>query len=59
MPPHRRQTGNTPLQNRLILHRFICQEFGYEDMRAMLDRLRDAPAASMPAARASTPVRCI
>ena len=34
----------TPLQNRLVLHRFICREFGYEDIRAMLDRLRDAPA---------------
>ena len=34
----------TPLQNRLALHRFVCQEFGYDDMRTMLDRLRDAPA---------------
>ncbi len=34
----------TPLQNRLALHRFVCREFGYEDMRAVLDRLRDAPA---------------
>ena len=34
----------TALQNRLVLHRFICREFGYEDLRAMLDRLRDAPA---------------
>ena len=31
------------LQNRLILHRFMCREFGYEDMRIMLDRLRDVP----------------
>ena len=34
----------TPLQNRLVLHRFICREFGYEDLPAMLERLRDAPA---------------
>ena len=33
-----------PLQNRLTLHRFICREFGYDDMRAMLERLRDVPA---------------
>ena len=33
----------TPLQNRLVLHRFMCREFGYDDMRAMLDRLRDVP----------------
>lgn len=34
----------TPLlQDRLILHRFMCREFGYADMDAMLDRLRDAP----------------
>ena len=32
------------LQNRLVLHRFICREFGYDDMRTMLDRLRDVPA---------------
>ena len=34
----------TLLQNRLILHRFICREFGYEDMRAMLGRLYDVPS---------------
>ena len=34
----------TSLQNRLALHRFVCREFGYDDMRTMLDRLRDAPA---------------
>ena len=34
----------TPLRNRLILHRFVCGEFGYEDMRAMLNRLREVPA---------------
>ena len=27
-----------------LLHRFIWREFGYEDMRTMLDRLRDVPA---------------
>ena len=32
------------LQNRLVLHRFICREFGYDDMRTMLERLRDVPA---------------
>ena len=34
----------TPLENRLVLHRFLCREFGYDDLAAMLDRLRDAPA---------------
>ena len=34
----------TALQNRLVLHRFVCREFGYEDLPAMLERLRDAPA---------------
>ena len=34
----------TPLQSRLTLHRFVYREFGYEDMRALLDRLRDVPA---------------
>ena len=45
MPARRNQTGSTPLRNRLILHRFVCREFGYEDMRAMLDRLREVPGA--------------
>ena len=36
----------TPLENRLVLHRFLCREFGYPDLAAMLDRLRDAPAGS-------------
>ena len=44
MPPRRRLVGTSLLQNRLVLHRFICQEFGYDDMRTMLDRLRDVPA---------------
>ena len=34
----------TPLENRLILHRFLCREFGYDNLAAMLERLRDAPA---------------
>ena len=33
----------TALQNRLALHRFLCREFGYEDLRAMLDRILDVP----------------
>jgi len=33
-----------PLENRLILHPFLCQEFGYTDLPAMLDRLRGVPA---------------
>ena len=32
----------TRLQSRLALHRFICREFGYDDLDAMLERLRDA-----------------
>ena len=34
----------TQLENRLVLHRFLCREFGYADMPAMLGRLRGAPA---------------
>lgn len=34
----------TPLENRLILHRFLCREFGYDDLGAMLDRLRNIDA---------------
>ena len=34
----------TPLENRLVLHRFLCREFGYADLASMLDRLRDVPA---------------
>ena len=33
-----------PLENRLVLHRFMCREFGHDDMAAMLDRLRGVPA---------------
>ena len=32
----------TRLQSRLALHRFICREFGYDDMDAMLERLHFA-----------------
>ena len=32
----------TSLQSRLALHRFVCREFGYDDMDRMLERLRDA-----------------
>ena len=42
--PRQRQTGAAPLQNRLTLHRFVCREFGHDDMHAMLERLRDVPA---------------
>ncbi len=34
----------TPLENRLVLHRFLCREFGHVDLAAMLERLRDVPA---------------
>ena len=34
----------TLLRNRLVLHRFICEEFGYDDIAAMLDRLRGVPS---------------
>ena len=43
MPSRRRQTGSAPLQNRLALHRFVCREFGYEDMGEMLRSLARAP----------------
>ncbi len=39
--PSRRRTVNASLQNRLVLHRFICREFGYEDVDKMLEQLRD------------------
>ena len=32
----------TRLQSRLALHRFVCREFGYDDMDAMLKRLHYA-----------------
>ncbi|MYE10604.1 MAG: DEAD/DEAH box helicase [Gammaproteobacteria bacterium] len=34
----------TPLENRLVLHQFLCGEFGYDGLSAMLERLRDTPA---------------
>ena len=41
MASRHRQAGGTPLQNRLVLHRFICHEFGYlAGMAEMLDHLR-------------------
>ena len=38
----------TPLQSRIVLHRFICQEFGYKDLRVMLDSLDGVPAGFTP-----------
>ena len=35
-----RQTGPITLQNRLVLHRFICREFGHGDVCEMLNWLR-------------------
>jgi len=32
------------LRNHLVLHRFICREFAYKDLPAMLERVRDVPA---------------
>ena len=32
------------LENRLVLHRFLCREFGYTHLTEMLDRLRNVPA---------------
>ena len=32
----------TSLWNRLVLHRLVCRQFGYDDLREMLDRLRPA-----------------
>ena len=46
MPPSRRPTRTPSLQNRLALHRFVCREFGYEDMDTMLERLADAASDS-------------
>ncbi len=43
MGPGRRTNRRTALQNRLALHHFVCREFGYEDLRTMLERLRDVP----------------
>ena len=37
----------TPLENRLVLHRFLCREFGYSSLPAMLERLRDVPTRAV------------
>jgi len=42
MPPPGRRRRDL-LQNRLVLHRFVCREFGFDDLGMMLGRLRDAP----------------
>ena len=34
----------TPLENRLVLHRFLCREFGYRGLADMLERLREVSA---------------
>ena len=44
MPPRRRQAGNPLLENRLVLYRFVCREFGYDDLGEMLTKLRDVTA---------------
>ena len=36
------------LENRLILHVFLCREFGYDSMDAMLDQLRAVSAGFAP-----------
>ena len=41
MPLRRRLIGTSLLKNRLVLHRFICREFGHDDMCMMVNRLRD------------------
>ena len=33
------------LENRLVLYRFVCREFGYDDLGEMLTKLRDVTAA--------------
>ena len=38
-----RRHHDPPLQNRLVLHQFVCREFGYGDLETMLGRLREAP----------------
>ena len=35
----------TSLGNRLILHRFLCREFGFDELPKMLDRLRGVPSS--------------
>ena len=38
----------TPLQSRTVLYRFICQEFGCQSLRDMLERLIGVPAGFTP-----------
>ena len=33
----------TTLQERLLLHDFVCHEFGYDDMGTMLERYAMSP----------------
>ena len=37
-----RQAGSATLQYHLVLHRFVCLEFGYYDLDGLLERLRPA-----------------
>ncbi len=36
----------TPFENRLVLNRFLCREFGYQDVASMLALLRDVDAGT-------------
>ena len=38
--------SSTSLENHLVLHCFLCGEFGYRDLTAMLERLRDVGAGT-------------
>ncbi len=38
----------TSLKNYLVLHQFLCREFGYRDLNAMLSRLQDVSPQSSP-----------
>ncbi len=58
MPLRHRLVATSLLPNRLVLHRFICREFGYDDIRIMLDRLRDVPT-SFDAGRESEYARAL
>ena len=54
----RRRTGNAPLENRLVLHAFMCRQFGYPGTDGMLDDLRSVPSA-FPAAGESEYARAL
>ena len=41
--PRGRRSREPLLQNRLVLHRFVCREFGYDNLGTILGRLREAP----------------